>query len=111
MYLINFYSYTNLMEIFRVWISSENVGKVASKGLRFIHAASDYFYLDCGGGGWLGNNINGNSWCDPFKTWQKAYSFDPTNGTTPDQEHLVLGGPYSPTHTMIVYFINATIPR
>ncbi|KAF7767960.1 CAZyme family GH20 [Agaricus bisporus var. burnettii] len=78
--------------IVMVWISSQHVGAVAEKGLRLIHAASDYFYLDCGGGGWVGNNINGNSWCDPFKTWQKAYSFDPLNGTTPDQEHLVLGG-------------------
>ncbi|KAF7767959.1 CAZyme family GH20 [Agaricus bisporus var. burnettii] len=78
--------------IVMVWISSDDVKAVADKGYRFIHAASDYFYLDCGGGGWVGNNINGNSWCDPFKTWQKAYSFDPLNGTTPDQEHLVLGG-------------------
>ncbi|KAF9241103.1 N-acetylhexosaminidase [Melanogaster broomeanus] len=57
-----------------VWISSQNVGAVAQKGFRVVHAASDYFYLDCGGGGWLGNNPLGNSWCDPFKTWQKAES-------------------------------------
>ena len=28
-----------------VWISSENVAKVAAKGYRVIHAASDFFYL------------------------------------------------------------------
>ncbi|KAG5221206.1 glycoside hydrolase family protein [Salix suchowensis] len=61
-----------------VWISSEHVAAVAQKGFRLVHAASDFFYLDCGGGGWVGDFASGNSWCDPFKTWQKA--------------NLVLGG-------------------
>jgi hexosaminidase len=75
-----------------VWISSNDVKSVAEKGLRLIHAASDYFYLDCGHGGWVGNNINGNSWCDPFKTWQKAYSFDPVANLTAEEAKLVVGG-------------------
>lgn len=40
----------------------------------------------------MGNHINGNSWCDPFKTWQKAYSFNPTEGLQSYQRNLVLGG-------------------
>ncbi|CAE6448085.1 unnamed protein product [Rhizoctonia solani] len=75
-----------------VWISSANVASVVNKGYRVIHAASDFFYLDCGGGEWVGSFPAGNSWCDPFKTWQKTYSFDPLNGTTGDQASLVLGG-------------------
>ncbi|KXN82648.1 Beta-hexosaminidase 2 [Leucoagaricus sp. SymC.cos] len=75
-----------------VWISSQHVAAVAQKGFRLIHAASDFFYLDCGAGDWLGDNIDGNSWCDPFKTWQKSYSFNPTNGLTADQAKLVMGG-------------------
>ncbi|KAJ3566880.1 hypothetical protein NP233_g6720 [Leucocoprinus birnbaumii] len=75
-----------------VWISSDHVAAVAQKGFRLIHAASDYFYLDCGAGEWLGNDINGNSWCDPFKTWQKSYSFNPTAGLTATQAKLVIGG-------------------
>ncbi|KAJ3566885.1 hypothetical protein NP233_g6718 [Leucocoprinus birnbaumii] len=75
-----------------VWISSDHVAAVAQKGFRLIHAASDFFYLDCGGGGWVGDNINGNSWCDPFKTWQKSYSFNPTAGLTSAQAKLVVGG-------------------
>jgi len=66
--------------------------QLAQKGFKFIHAASDYFYLDCGGGGWVGDNILGNSWCDPFKTWQKSYSFNPTANLTAEQSKLVLGG-------------------
>ncbi|KAF5382459.1 hypothetical protein D9615_002743 [Tricholomella constricta] len=75
-----------------VWISSEHVAAVAQKGHKLIHAASDFFYLDCGGGGWVGQNVLGNSWCDPFKTWQKSYSFNPTANLTEEQSKLVLGG-------------------
>ncbi|OBZ71293.1 Beta-hexosaminidase 2 [Grifola frondosa] len=48
--------------------------------------------LDCGGGGWVGDFPTGNSWCDPFKTWQHSYSFDPTANLTVDESKLVLGG-------------------
>lgn len=76
-----------------VWISSADAAAVAAKGLRFVHAPSDFFYLDCGAGGWVGANPDGNSWCDPFKTWQKSYSFDPfANLTTSSEQDLVLGG-------------------
>ncbi|KAL1744229.1 glycoside hydrolase family 20 protein [Schizophyllum fasciatum] len=75
-----------------VWISSEHAAKVAEKNLRIVHGPSDYFYLDCGGGGWVGNNPAGNSWCDPFKTWQHAYTFDPLANLTDAQAALVMGG-------------------
>ncbi|KAJ8081134.1 Glucosamine-6-phosphate isomerase (Glucosamine-6-phosphate deaminase) (GNPDA) (GlcN6P deaminase) [Marasmius tenuissimus] len=75
-----------------VWISSDDVKAVAQKGFRLVHAASDYFYLDCGHGGWVGDFPTGNSWCDPFKTWQKAYSFNPTANLTESEAQLVLGG-------------------
>lgn len=75
-----------------VWISSDNAIQVVEKGFKLIHAASDYFYLDCGAGGWVGANPAGNSWCEPFKTWQHAYSFDPTANMTAAQQPLVQGG-------------------
>jgi len=75
-----------------VWISSANAAAVAAKGFRIVHSPSDYFYLDCGAGEWLGADPTGNTWCDPFKTWQKAYSFDPLANITNEQTHLVMGG-------------------
>ncbi|KAK4057563.1 Glucosamine-6-phosphate isomerase (Glucosamine-6-phosphate deaminase) (GNPDA) (GlcN6P deaminase) [Microbotryomycetes sp. JL221] len=76
-----------------VWISSANVRAVADRGHRIIHAASEYLYLDCGAGGWIGNLPGGsNSWCDPFKSWQKVYSFDPFANVTESQKTLILGG-------------------
>ncbi|KAF5315482.1 hypothetical protein D9619_007226 [Psilocybe cf. subviscida] len=75
-----------------VWISSQNAAAVAAKGLRLVHGPSDFFYLDCGAGEWIGNNPTANSWCDPFKSWQKAYTFNPLANLTSSQTSLVLGG-------------------
>ncbi|GJE96907.1 glycoside hydrolase family 20 protein [Phanerochaete sordida] len=75
-----------------VWISSQDAKNVTERGYRVIHQPSDYFYLDCGGGGWLGEDVTGNSWCDPFKTWQRIYSFNPLANLTTAQSALVLGG-------------------
>ena len=42
------------------------------------------------------SNPDRNSWCDPFKTWQKSYSFDPVANLTSDEAKLVLGGTPTP---------------
>ncbi|KAF8073497.1 glycoside hydrolase superfamily [Lyophyllum atratum] len=78
--------------IVMVWISSQHAAAVTAKNFRIVHAPSDYFYLDCGAGEWLGNDPSGNSWCDPFKTWQKSYTFDPMANLTAAEKPLVLGG-------------------
>jgi len=74
------------------WISSDDVTAVVGMGLRVVHTPSDFFYLDCGAGGWVGACPGCNSWCEPFKTWQVIYSFDPYKGTTASQQHLIFGG-------------------
>ncbi|KAI0759376.1 N-acetylhexosaminidase [Trametes elegans] len=77
--------------IVMVWISSANAAAVAAKNFRVVHGPSDYFYLDCGAGEWIGDDV-ANSWCDPFKTWQKSYTFDPLANISASHAHLVLGG-------------------
>ncbi|CAG8650212.1 11291_t:CDS:2 [Ambispora leptoticha] len=76
----------------QVWTNKDVVKNVVSKGYRVVTGSSDFWYLDCGHGGWLGNNTNGNSWCDPFKTWQKIYSYNPIDGLTDQEAELVIGG-------------------
>jgi len=78
--------------IVMVWISSDDAAAVAKAGFRIVHAPSDYFYLDCGAGEWIGDTVDAVSWCDPFKSWQKIYSFDPLANLTAEQSKLVLGG-------------------
>ncbi|KAI5996029.1 glycoside hydrolase family 20 protein [Pisolithus orientalis] len=77
--------------IVMVWISSADAAAVVEKGFRIVQAPSNYFYLDCGAGGWLGDDPTGNSWCDPFKTWSESYTFDPLANLTEAQYPLVLG--------------------
>ncbi|KAG1749468.1 glycoside hydrolase family 20 protein [Suillus lakei] len=78
--------------IVMIWISSADAAAVVERGFRIVHAPSNYFYLDCGAGEWLGDDPAGNSWCDPFKTWSEAYTFDPLANLTEAQYNLVLGG-------------------
>ncbi|KAH9907122.1 N-acetylhexosaminidase [Fomitopsis serialis] len=77
--------------ICQVWISSDDVKAVADQGFKVIHAASNYFYLDCGAGEWVGGDPFGNG-CDPFKAWQYAYTFDPLANLTSDQYSQIMGG-------------------
>ena len=54
-----------------------------------IHAASDYFYLDCGGGGWVGANPNGFVYFSvpSFSTLLMLFTFPTTvtAGATPSR--------------------------
>ena len=36
--------------------------------------------------------VSSNSWCEPFKTWQYSYSFDPVANLTASEAKLVKGG-------------------
>lgn len=80
-----------------------NTKKIVSSGYRAIVSSSDYYYLDCGHGDFIGNDStydlppgtdqgNGGSWCGPFKTWQTIYNYDITYGLTQEEAKLVLGG-------------------
>ncbi|CAG8645310.1 1737_t:CDS:2 [Dentiscutata erythropus] len=78
--------------VVQVWTTKDIVKEVVSKGYRVIVGSSDFWYLDCGHGAWVGNDINGTSWCDPYKTWQKIYSYNPFDGLTDEEAKLVIGG-------------------
>ncbi|KAM1481631.1 hypothetical protein ACFX13_029346 [Malus domestica] len=90
--------------ILQTWNNGHNNTKrIVSSGYRVIVSSSEFYYLDCGHGDFLGNNSlydqqtgsdtgNGGSWCGPFKTWQTIYNYDITYGLTEDEAKLVLGG-------------------
>ncbi|KAJ1953308.1 Glucosamine-6-phosphate isomerase (Glucosamine-6-phosphate deaminase) (GNPDA) (GlcN6P deaminase), partial [Linderina pennispora] len=78
--------------IIQTWIDEQSIPKTVAKGYRSIASPASSYYLDCGHGAWL-SDFDGNSWCDPFKTWMHIYNFDPlANITNPAQRKLVLGG-------------------
>lgn len=90
----------------------DHVRKITESGHRVIVSSSDFIYLDCGFGGFVGNdprynvmvnpnatdespNFNwggaGGSWCAPYKTWQRIYDYDFTLNLTSAQAALVQG--------------------
>lgn len=89
----------------------ENIQNLTALGYQVVVSSSDFFYLDCGFGGFVTNDPrydvmvnpdaadpnfnfggNGGSWCAPFKTWQRIYDYDFTDGLSEEQAKLVLGG-------------------
>ncbi|CAN6603060.1 hypothetical protein TRVA0_002S02124 [Trichomonascus vanleenenianus] len=88
----------------------DNIKALAQKGYDVVVSSSDFFYLDCGVGGYVTNdprynvmenpdantpNFNyggqGGSWCAPYKTWQRIYDYDFTQGLTSDEAKHVIG--------------------
>ncbi|CAG8480516.1 24582_t:CDS:2 [Dentiscutata erythropus] len=78
--------------VVQVWKNHTMVKKVVEKGYRVVTGSGDYWYLDCGHGGWLGNNVEGKSWCDPYKTWQMIYSYNPIKELSDEEAKFVIGG-------------------
>ncbi|KAL6149714.1 woronin body major protein [Exserohilum turcicum] len=97
--------------VLQAWNDGLNhISNLTSQGYRVIVSSSDFIYLDCGNGGWVGNdprynvmknpdtttpNFNwgagGGDWCAPYKTWQRIYDFDFTLNLTDTQKSLVEG--------------------
>lgn len=77
--------------IIQLWTSETNIKAATSQGFRVITGPASYWYLDCGFGGWIGNQMQDNPWCT-YAHWQRIYSFNPVKGLTPEEAKLVLGG-------------------
>ncbi|ORX70934.1 hypothetical protein DL89DRAFT_267039 [Linderina pennispora] len=81
----------NYDTIVQTWIDSASVPNTVNRGYRAVSSDYQSLYLDCGHGAWL-PNWDGNSWCDPFKTWMHVYNYDVlANITDPAKQKLVLG--------------------
>ncbi|ORE03813.1 hypothetical protein BCV72DRAFT_257614 [Rhizopus microsporus var. microsporus] len=95
--------------IVQIWTTPAK--KYTDLGHDVIVSSYDYFYLDCGHGGWVGNDErfisplqaeteddrfnyggSGGSWCAPVKTWQRIYSYDMTLGISESSLGKIIGG-------------------
>ncbi|KAL6241400.1 woronin body major protein [Rhinocladiella similis] len=97
--------------ILQTWNNGlENIKNLTARGYDIVVSSSDFFYLDCGFGGWVSNDPrynemvnpnasvptfnylgNGGSWCAPYKTWQRIYDYDFTLNLTATEKGHVLG--------------------
>jgi hexosaminidase len=89
-----------------------NIDNLTRLGYDVLVSSSDFMYLDCGYGGFVGNDPrydvqsnpdvasglanfnyggNGGSWCAPYKTWQRIYDYDFTTNLTDAQAKHVKG--------------------
>lgn len=88
-----------------------SVKELTSRGYDTIVSSSDFVYLDCGFGGWMAEDPRydvqldptpgqysfnyggpGGSWCAPYKSWQRIYSFDFNSELTKEEQKHVIGG-------------------
>lgn len=92
--------------ILQSWNEHENVKVLTSKGYDVIISSSSFLYLDCGIGpsylindkrfvdsesNYEWNYLGKDSWCGPYKTWQRIYSMDILSNFTKSQQQHVLG--------------------
>ena len=97
--------------IIQAWNNGiQDIANATKAGYDVVVSSSDFLYLDCGFGGWVGNDPrynemtnpnaslmtynyggNGGSWCAPYKTWQRIYDYDFTLNLTEAQKAHVLG--------------------
>ncbi|CUM62460.1 uncharacterized protein PRCAT00000010001 [Priceomyces carsonii] len=82
-----------------------NIKNLTSRGYDVVVSSSTHFYLDCGYGGFVTNDPRyvdsssnddfneglGGSWCAPYKTWQRIYSYDFTANLTEEEKSHVIG--------------------
>ncbi|KAK3884866.1 hypothetical protein Pcinc_010885 [Petrolisthes cinctipes] len=85
----------NTKYIIQIWTTGQDalIAELLQKQYKVIFSNYDAWYLDCGGGAWVGD---GNNWCSPYSGWQKVYDNSPhaiakalTNST---HANLILGG-------------------
>lgn len=90
--VLNYNSTAKNTTVLQAWVNEDSVAKLVDRGYRTIASPWTKYYLSCGHGTWL-TNFDGPSWCDPYKSWQQVYDYNPLNNITdPEKQKLVLGG-------------------
>ncbi|CAR66369.1 DEHA2F18920p [Debaryomyces hansenii CBS767] len=91
--------------ILQCWSNgADSIKKLTNMGYDIIVSSASHLYLDCGYGGFVTNDPryvdsdhneefnqgSGGSWCNPYKTWQRIYSYDfAANLTQEEKQHII----------------------
>lgn len=98
----------------QAWRNSSQIAALLDKGFPVIFGSSDFWYLDCGFGGFLDPYPNGKSppgvpfntsgglpsrlnppyldYCSPYHNWRSMYTFDPLEGIPEHLQDGIEGG-------------------
>ncbi|KAL1922506.1 uncharacterized protein VTP21DRAFT_10045 [Calcarisporiella thermophila] len=74
------------------WTSSDDTIALVKLGHKVVASPGNYWYLDCGHGKHAAGWIESGAWCDPYKTWQRMYTYNPIANLTEEESKHVLGG-------------------
>ncbi len=85
----------------QTWTSQDTLRQTLERGYRALFGAYDYWYLDCGQGGFI-NPTPGNlqtlihdpflDYCNPVKNWRHMYSYNPYTNISESLWSLMEGG-------------------
>ena len=100
--------------ILQVWRNSTNLVQVLKQGYRVLFGDHEYWYLDCGFGGFLNPYPDGESppgvpynssggrpsslkapyldYCNPMNNWRHVYNYNPLVNISEDLHELIEGG-------------------
>ena len=90
----------------QTWRSNSALNALLSEGHRALFGSNDHWYLDCGLGWFLDPSLHNPDLsdpdrrvrpsyldsCSPYKNWRHIYSYNPLEGVSKEQRHLITGG-------------------
>jgi len=71
------------------WGNTDEKLSALEKGYYIIDSNYQNLYLDCGAGSWL--YPEGNSWCQPYKSWGNIYNYSLTDGIPSTYHSKIIG--------------------
>ncbi|KAI9835289.1 MAG: hypothetical protein M1819_002433 [Sarea resinae] len=84
----------------QTWLSDASVASTVAAGHKALAGNYNFWYLDCGLGGWIDHSTPAGSqaafpyldYCAPTHNWRDVYAYDPLGSVPANLTHLVLGG-------------------
>ena len=88
------YNASSYPMIAQAWKGKNSINRLseASDTLFIVDSSYDAYYLDCGRGSFIVGTKAGNSWCNPYKSWQHIYNHDILANITKNAIDQVIGG-------------------
>ena len=87
--------------LIQTWRNSTSLSDVLDRGHRALFGPNPHWYLDCGFGGFFEPDPKNPDtpikppyldYCTTYRNWRHVLSYDPFDGISKKQQHLIVGG-------------------